>query len=64
VEVRRLAHHAKSYIIIEGENYKKSHTKVVQHCIPTEHGRKLLEDIHRGACGHHAAPRTLVENIF
>jgi hypothetical protein len=63
-EARQLAHCAKSYVIFEGELYKKSHTKVLQRCIPTKQGRKLLEDIHRGACGHHATLRTLVRNAF
>jgi hypothetical protein len=60
-KARWLACRAKSYIIIKGELYKKSHTKVSQRCIPTEQGRKLLEDIHRGACSHHA---TLIRNAF
>jgi hypothetical protein len=64
VEARRLARHAKSYVIIKGELYKKSHTKVLQRCIPTKQGRKLLEDIHRSACGHHAMPRILIGNAF
>jgi hypothetical protein len=63
-EAQWLACYAKSYIIIEGELYKKSHTKVLQRYIPTEQGRKLLEDIHHGACGHHTAPRNLVRNAI
>jgi hypothetical protein len=37
---------------------------VLQRCIPTEQGRKLLEDIHHGASGDHAVPRTLIGNAF
>jgi len=65
-EARRIARRAKSYVIY-GENnelYQRSPTGVLQRCIPVEEGRKLLEDLHSGACGHHAAPRTLVENAF
>jgi hypothetical protein len=29
-----------------------------------EEGIKLLEDIHGGVCGHHAAPQTLVRSAF
>jgi hypothetical protein len=32
--------------------------------ITRQEGIKLLEDIHSGACGDHAAPRTLVGNAF
>ena len=63
-EARRLARRAKSFVVIKGELYKCSHTGILQHCIPTEQGKDLLEDIHGGVCGHHAAPRTLLENTF
>ena len=64
IEARWLARHAKSFIIIKGELYKRSHTGILQRCIPTEQRKDLLEDIHGGVCGHHAAPRTLVRNAF
>ncbi|XP_034580784.1 uncharacterized protein [Setaria viridis] len=63
-EARRIAHRAKSFVIIDQELYKLSHTGILQRCIPSEQGRSLLQDIHVGACGHHAAPRTLVGNAF
>jgi len=63
-EVQRLACHAKSFDIIEGELYKRSHTRILQRCMPIEQGKHLLSDIHGGVCGHHAAPRTPVEDGF
>ena len=63
-EARRLAHHAKSFAIIDGELYRQSHTRVLQRCIPIEQGKRLMSDIHGGVCGHHVAPRTLVGNTF
>ena len=63
-EARLLARRAMYFIIIEGELYKQSHTKILQRCIPIEQGRLLLKDIHGGVYKHHAAPRTLVENTF
>ena len=63
-EPRRLAHRAKSFVLVEGELYKQSHTEILQLCIPIKQGRLLLSDIHGGVCGHHAAPRTLVGNAF
>jgi len=65
-EARRIARRAKSCVIY-GENdelYRRSPTGVLQRCIPVEEGRKLLEDLHSGACGHHATSRTLVGNAF
>ena len=48
----------------DNELYRWSPTEVLQRCITVEEGRKLVEDLHSGACGHHAAPRTLVGNAF
>ncbi|XP_066361079.1 uncharacterized protein [Miscanthus floridulus] len=61
---RWLARHAKSFAIIDGELYKRSHTGVLQRCIAIQQGKRLLSDIHSGVCGHHATPRTLVRNVF
>ena len=63
-EARCLARRAKSFVLVEGELYKRSHTGILQLCIPNEQGKLLLSDIHGGACGHHAAPRTLVGKAF
>jgi len=65
-EAHRIARRAKSYVIYGEDNelYRGSPTGVLQRCITVEEGRKLLEDLHSGACGHHAAPRTLVGNAF
>jgi len=65
-EARRIARRAKSYVVYgdDKELYRRSPTGVLQRCVTIEEGRKLLEDLHSGACGHHAAPRTLVGNAF
>ena len=63
-EAQRLARCAKSFVVIKGELYKCSHTGILECYIPIEQGKDLLEDIHGGVCGHHAAPRTLVRNAF
>ena len=63
-EARRIARRANSFVIIEEELYKRSHARILQRCIPIEQGRQVLRDIHGGVCGHHAAPRTLVRNVF
>jgi len=65
-EARRIARRAKSYVIF-GENnelYRRTPIGILQRYITIEEGRKLLEDLHSGACGHHAAPQTLVGNAF
>jgi ribonuclease HI len=65
-EARRLARRAKSFILLgdEKELYHRSPSGILQRCISIAQGQELLQEIHSGACGHHAAPRTLVGNAF
>jgi hypothetical protein len=63
-EARRIAWMAKSFTLVDDELYKRAASGVLQHCVPIPQGRQLLQDIHAGVCGHHAAPRTLVGNVF
>ncbi|CAO2152204.1 unnamed protein product [Urochloa humidicola] len=64
IEARRIARRAKSFVVIDGELYRRSTSGILQCCIPIPEGRELIRDIHAGVCGHHAAPRTLVGNAF
>jgi ribonuclease HI len=63
-EARRLARHAKSFVLLgdEKELYHRSPSGILQRCISVAEGQELLQEIHSGACGHHAAPRALVGN--
>jgi hypothetical protein len=65
-EARRLARRAKSFVLLgdEKELYHRSPSGILQRCISITEGQELLQEIHSGACGHHAAPRALVENAF
>jgi ribonuclease HI len=65
-EARRLARRAKSFILLgDGkELYHCSPSGILQRCISITEGQELLQEIHSGACGHHAAPRALVGNVF
>ena len=38
-EARRLTRSTKSFVVIEGELYKQSHTRILQCCIPIEQGK-------------------------
>jgi len=64
MEAQQIMRRAKSFVVIGDELYRRSHTRILQRCIPIEQGKRLLSDIHGGVCSHHAAPRTLVENAF
>jgi ribonuclease HI len=65
-EARRLARRAKSFVLLgdEKELYHSSPSGILQRCISVAQGQELLQEIHSGACGHHAAPQTLVGNAF
>jgi hypothetical protein len=64
-EARQITHRAKSFVMFgDKELYRRSPTGILQRCITNEEGRNLLNDLYSGACGHHAAPRTLVGNAF
>ncbi|XP_034591755.1 uncharacterized protein [Setaria viridis] len=41
-EARRIARRAKSFVIIDRELYKRSHTGILQCCIPIKYGKVLL----------------------
>jgi ribonuclease HI len=65
-EARRLARRAKSFVLLgdRKELYHCSPSGILQRCISIAEGQELLQEIHSGACGHHAAPRALVGNAF
>lgn len=63
-EARRLLRWAKSFVMIGEDLYEKGHIEIKQLCTPIEQGKWLLKDIHNGTYGHHATPRSLVENAF
>jgi hypothetical protein len=57
---RQLAH----YTLIGGTLYTRGATGVLMKCIPSTIGKQLLDEIHAGQCGVHAAFRTLVGKAF
>jgi ribonuclease HI len=65
-EARRLARCARSFVLLgdEKELYHRNPSGILQRCISVAQGQELLQEIHSGACGHHATPRTLVGNAF
>jgi ribonuclease HI len=65
-EARRLARRAKSFVLLgdKKELYHRSPSVILQRCISVAQGQELSQEIHSGACGHHAAPRTLVGNAL
>jgi hypothetical protein len=65
-EAQRLAWHTKSFVLLgdEKELYHRIPSGILQRCISVAQGQELLQEIHSGACSHHAAPRALIGNAF
>jgi hypothetical protein len=64
-ENERLICRNKQYLVVEGKLWRKNvKGTVLVKCIEQEDGIKLLEEIHSGTCGNHAASRTLVGKAF
>jgi len=64
-ENERLIRLSKNYILVSGKLMcKNANSEVLLKCISQDDGVKLLDDIHTGSCGNHAASRTLVRKAF
>ena len=63
-EARRIARRAKTFVAIGDGLYKRSPSRVLMKCIPTNQGKQLLLEVHAEICGHHVALRSLVGKAF
>jgi hypothetical protein len=59
-----IARQSAHYTIIGGLLYRRGAGGVFMKCIYSATGRQLLDEIHAGQCGVHAASRTLVRKAF
>jgi hypothetical protein len=64
-EMEHLIRRSKHYVLVEGNlMHKNTKEELLQKCVSQEYGLKILEEIHAGTCGNHAASRTLVGRAF
>jgi hypothetical protein len=64
-EAARIVRGSKGYVLVNDKLYNYgSATGILMKCIPIEEGKKILQEIHDGACGNHATSRTLVVKAF
>ena len=58
-------HRSKQYLLVDGKLWRKNaKEEILMKCITQEDGEHLLDQIHSGSCGNHAASRTLVGKAF
>jgi hypothetical protein len=56
---------SKGYVLVRGNLYKHgSALGILMKCVSAEEGKDILQEIHEGMCGNHAASRTLVGKVF
>jgi hypothetical protein len=60
----RIARQSAHYTLIGDALYRRGATGVLMKCILSATGKQLLDEIHDGHCGIHAASRTLVGKVF
>jgi transposase InsO family protein len=60
----RIARQSAHYTLIGGALYRRGATGVLMKCILSTTGKQLLDEIHAGQCGIHAASRTLDGKVF
>ena len=59
LQARQVLRCAKGYTIINDELYKRNIADFYQRYVEQAEGRRLLERIHKGECGHHASSRSI-----
>jgi ribonuclease HI/dsDNA-binding SOS-regulon protein len=65
VEREKLTRRSASYVVIGDKLYRRSvNTGVLMKCILRSEGLQLLDDIHGGECGNHAASVNLVGKAY
>lgn len=64
-EATRVVRRSKNYVLVKDKLYKRAASSgVLLECVPTKEGIEILEEVHSGCCGNHAASRTLVGKTF
>jgi hypothetical protein len=65
VEREKIVRHSANYVVISIELYRRSTSNgVLMKCILRSEGLELLQEIHSGECGNHAASANLVGKAY
>jgi hypothetical protein len=64
-EATRIIRRSKNYVLVDDNLYKRAASLgVLLKCITREEGKEIIQEIHSGCYGNHAASRTLVGKTF
>jgi ribonuclease HI len=65
VEATHILRRSNEYVLVGDNLYKcASASGILMKCVCTVEGKEILQEIHEGMCGNHAASRTLVGKAF
>jgi hypothetical protein len=61
----RVKRWSKGLVLVEDKLYRRSaRSGVLMKCVTTEEGLDILQEIHEGMCGNHAASKSLVGKAY
>jgi hypothetical protein len=64
-ETTRIIQRSKNYVLVGDNLYRRATSLgVLLKCVLLEKGKEILDEIHSGCCGNHAASRMLVGKAF
>jgi hypothetical protein len=64
-EATRIIRRSKNYVLVGDSLYRRAASSgVLLKYVSREKGKEILDEIHSGCCGNHAASRTLVEKLY
>jgi ribonuclease HI len=64
-EAARVMRRSKGFVLVDSKLYRRgARSGVLMKCVTREDGYDILQEIHEGICGNHAASRTLVGKAY
>ena len=63
-EAKKIKKRAARFTILNDTLYKRGFSMPYLKCVDKEEARYILEEIHKGICGDHASPRSLVNKVI
>ena len=63
-KARRVRKRAARFTILNDTLYKRGFSMPYLKCVNEEEANYILEEIHKGVCGDHAGPRSLVSKVI
>jgi len=63
-EAKKIQKWATRFTVLNDELYKRGFSQPYLRCIEEEEAKYVLEEVHRGICGDHSGPKSLVRKIM